>query len=79
MTSVGLGVMFEGDSENRCGGKFPLKTMGGQAEGLACTDRGARTPIGMSENFIFHLNLDYHRLIIFFTRNIKKMKSYCGK
>ena len=29
-------------------GKFPLVSMGGRAEGLACADPGARTPIGAS-------------------------------
>ena len=52
MTSEGLGEMFEG------AGKFPLVSMGGGAEGLACADTGARTPIGASGNMIsFHLLL----------------------
>jgi hypothetical protein len=51
MTSEGLGKMFEGDSADTCGGKFPLVSMGGRAEGLACADTGARTPIGASGNF----------------------------
>ena len=42
--------MFEGDSADMCGGKFPLVSMGGRAEGLACADSGARTPIGASGN-----------------------------
>ena len=29
-------------------GKYPLMLMGGRAEGLTCTDPGARTPIGVS-------------------------------
>ena len=53
MTSEGLGEMFEGDSADTCGGKFPLKSMGGKAEGLACADPGVRTPIILSGNFIF--------------------------
>ena len=52
MTSEGLGEMFEGDSADMCAGKFPLASMGGRAEGLACADPGARTPIGASGNFI---------------------------
>ena len=48
MTSEGLGEMFEGDSADTCSGKFPLVSMGGRAEGLACADPGARTPIGAS-------------------------------
>ena len=34
--------MFEGDSAEMCAGKFPLVSMGGRAEGLACADPGAR-------------------------------------
>ena len=51
MTSDGLGEMFEGDSADTCTGKFPLMLIGCGAEGLACTDPGARTPIGVSRNF----------------------------
>ena len=58
MTSEGLGEMFEGDSADMCAGKFPLVSMGGRAEGLACTDPGARTPIGVSGIF---LRQDTHR------------------
>ena len=36
MTSEGFGEMFEGDSADICAGKFPLVSMGGRAEGLAC-------------------------------------------
>ena len=43
--------MFEGDSADMCARKFPLVSMGGRAEGLACADPGARTPIGASGNF----------------------------
>ena len=55
MTSEGLGEMFEGDSADTRAGKFPLVSMGGRAEGLACADPGARTPIGSSG--IFHMCL----------------------
>ena len=48
MTSEGLGEMFEGDSADMCAGKFTLVSMGGRAEGLACPDLEAKTPIGMS-------------------------------
>ena len=34
-----------------CAEKFPLVSMGGRAEDLACADPGARTPIGASRNF----------------------------
>ena len=47
----GLGEMLEGDSADMCAEKFPLVLMGGRAEGLACADPGARTPIGASGNF----------------------------
>ena len=55
MTSEGLGEMFEGDSADMCAGKFPLVSMEGRAEGLACADPGARTPIGASGNFLCSL------------------------
>ena len=45
MSSEGLGEMFEGDSADTCGGKFPLVSIGGRAEDLTCADLGARTPI----------------------------------
>ena len=51
MTSEGLGEMFEGDSADTLTDKFPLVSMGGRAEGLACVDLVARTPIGASGNF----------------------------
>ena len=39
--------MFEGDFADKCAEKCPLVSMGGQAEGLACADPRARTPLGM--------------------------------
>ena len=48
--------MFEGDSADMCVGKFPLTSMGDRAEGLACADPGARTPIGVSGNLLFFLS-----------------------
>ena len=36
-------------------GNFPFMSMGGLAEGLACADPGASTPIGMSGNFLYFL------------------------
>ena len=51
MTSEGLGDIFEGDSADMCAGKFSLVSMGGLAEGLACADPGARSPIGASGIF----------------------------
>ena len=50
MTSEGLGEMSEGDSADTCAGNLPLVSMGGRAEGLACADPLARTPIGASVN-----------------------------
>ena len=35
-----------------CAEKFPLVSIGGWAEGLACTDQGGRTPIGASGNYL---------------------------
>ena len=58
MTSEGLGEMFEGDSADTCARKFPLVSMGGRAEGLACADPGERTPIGASGNFLTLSYLD---------------------
>ena len=42
--------LFEGHSADTGAEKFPLVPMGGRAEGLACADPGARTPIGASGN-----------------------------
>ena len=52
MTSEGLGEMYEGDSADKCGGKFPLVLKESRVEGLACADPGARTPIGASGNLL---------------------------
>ena len=46
--------MAEDHSADTGAGKFPLVSMGGRAEGLACADPGARTPIGASGNFYIH-------------------------
>ena len=51
MTSEGLGEIFEGESADTITGKFPLVSMGGRAEGLACAEPVARTPIDASGNF----------------------------
>ena len=42
-------MMFEGYSADTRAGKFPLVSMGGRAEGLACADPGARTPSALAE------------------------------
>ena len=54
--------MFDGDFEDTCAETFPLMLMGGRAEGLACADPGARTPIGASGNF--KLALEIHKFSI---------------
>ena len=41
----------EGHSADTGAEKFPLVSMGGRAEGLACADPGARTPMGASGNY----------------------------
>jgi hypothetical protein len=46
VTLEGLGEMFEGYSSEMCARKCPLLSMGGRAEGHACTDPGARIPMG---------------------------------
>ena len=38
--------------QTNAAGKFLLMSMGGRAEGLACTDPGARTPIGVRGNLL---------------------------
>ena len=43
-----MGKFSEIDSADTRAGKFPLVLMGGWAEGPACADTGARTPIGAS-------------------------------
>ena len=52
MTSERLGEMFKGDT---CARKFPLISMGGRAEVLACAEPGARTPIGVSGSKALYL------------------------
>ena len=42
-----MGEMFEGDFADTCTGKCPLVSMGGRAQGLACADLGAITPISV--------------------------------
>ena len=53
MTSEELGKVFEGDSADTGGGKFPLMSMGGRVEGLARADPVARTPIGLNGNLLY--------------------------
>ena len=72
MTSEGLGEMFEGDSADTCAGKFPLVSMEGRAEGLACADPGARTPISASGNRI-HI-VHSHIKSTHFRKNLTRLK-----
>jgi hypothetical protein len=64
MTSKGLGEMFEGDSADMCAEKFPLVSMGGRAEGLACADLVARTPICTSGNFLHSGDIDFDEYVM---------------
>ena len=52
--------MFEGDFTDTCAGIFPLMMMGGQAESLVCADPVARTPIGLSGNYINYIGVDLY-------------------
>ncbi len=47
-----IGKFGEIDSADTCAGKFPLVPMGGWAEGPACADMEARTPIGASGSIL---------------------------
>jgi hypothetical protein len=51
---MGTVLKGEGHSADTGAGKFPLVSMGGRAEGLACADPGARTPIGSSGNYLYY-------------------------
>ena len=42
----------EAKASDMCAKKFPLVSMVGLAEGLACADPGARPPIGASGIFL---------------------------
>ena len=46
--------MFEGDSADMCAGKFPLVSMGGRAEGLACATRERGPPSALAEILIIN-------------------------
>ena len=50
--------MFEGNFADTCDKFVVAHVDGGQAEGLACADPVARTPIGVGGNFVtFYLGL----------------------
>jgi hypothetical protein len=61
--------MFKGDSADTGAGKFPLVSMGGLAEGLACADPGERTPIGAS-------GIVYLLLILYQSRQPRKQSNF---
>ena len=65
--------MFECDSADMCANKISLVSMGGWAEGQACADPGARTPIGASgisylSFFLGHIL--FSQLVLFYGREI---------
>jgi hypothetical protein len=67
----GWGEIFEGDFADMCPEQFLLMSMGGRAEGLACSDPGSRTSIGLSGNCFIKKDLstqkkDVKTLIILF-------------
>ena len=85
MTSEGLGEMFEGDSADTHTGKFPLVSMGGRAEGLACADLVARIPMGASGilyslllwvNKTIYIKIIDIQILIYFIIIRKKHKSW---
>ena len=56
--------MFVGDSADTFAGKFPLVSMGGRAEGLACADPGARAPIGLEANEGANISHDQNLILV---------------
>ena len=59
--------MFEGNSADMCAGKFPLVSLGGRAEGLACADPRARTPIGdivIFKDNVYFSNTSFGRSVV---------------
>ena len=54
--------MFEADSADTCAKRFPLVSMGGRVEGLACADPGARTPHGASRILFTLIIIDINNL-----------------
>ena len=51
MTSKGLGGMFEGDSADTCGGKFPLVLMGTERRVLRAQTREQGPPSALADFF----------------------------
>ena len=64
--------MFEGNFADMCAEKFLLVSMGSWAEGQACVDPGARTPIGVSENFNSIIHVSFYNYL-------NKNACYVGK
>jgi hypothetical protein len=54
MTSEGFGEVFKGDSADMCVGKFPLVSMGGQADRQACADGERGPPSARAQIFVKH-------------------------
>jgi hypothetical protein len=65
MTSEGLGEVFEGDSADTCGGKFPLLSMGGRVNGQACADGERGPPSARAEIVNCFQNKSYIQIHIF--------------
>jgi hypothetical protein len=61
MTYEGLGEMFEGDSADMCGGKFPLVSMGGRSGGSSVRRPGSEGPHQRQRKLIIptYIYLDY--------------------
>ena len=61
MTFEGLEEICEGDSADMNTGKLILVLMRSRAEGLMCACPCARTPIGVSGNYVstYNLNLNF--------------------
>ena len=68
MTFEGMGEIFEGDSADTCAEKIPLVSMGGQAEGLACADPGARNPIGACGNMLSFPLFNYCTILMYWCK-----------
>jgi hypothetical protein len=47
--------VFKGDSADMCGGKFPLVSMGGRANGQACADGEQGPPSARAEILLTYL------------------------
>ena len=56
-----MGKFQKSDSADTCAGKFPLTSMGGWAEGLACADPGSEDPHRRERNFV-HIAFTLHCL-----------------